>query len=152
MTRPTLGRMTTTELQPLPAAAADEGRASGGTVVMKFGGTSVGDTERLLRVVRRLVTAHEEGNRVVGVLSAMGHTTDELVDLAHQVSTRPKPRAMDMLISVGERISCALAEMAIEDLGHQAISLTGSQAGIGPRQTPTKAQNGDRPARRLDQA
>jgi len=144
--------MTTTEFQPLPAVAADEARASGGTVVMKFGGTSVGDTERLLRVVRRLVTAHEEGNRVVGVLSAMGHTTDELVDLAHQVSTRPKPRAMDMLISVGERISCALAEMAIEDLGHQAISLTGSQAGIVTDTTHTKAKIVDVRARRIHEA
>ena len=144
--------MSTTEFQPLPSVAADEARSSGGTVVMKFGGTSVGDTERLLRVVRRLVAAHEEGNRVVGVLSAMGHTTDELVELAHQVAKRPKPRAMDMLISVGERISCALAEMAIEDLGHQAISLTGSQAGIVTDTTHTKAKIVDVRARRIHEA
>jgi aspartate kinase len=149
---PYTGSMATTEFQPLPGIAADVARASGGTVVMKFGGTSVGDTERLLRVVRRLVTAHEEGNRVVGVLSAMGHTTDELVDLAHQISERPKPRAMDMLISVGERISCALAEMAIEDLGHQAISLTGSQAGIVTDTTHTKAKIVDVRARRIHEA
>ncbi len=144
--------MATTEYQPLPGVAADEARASGGTVVMKFGGTSVGDTERLLGVVRRLVLAHEEGNRVVGVLSAMGHTTDELVDLAHQISEHPKPRALDMLISVGERISCALAEMAIEDLGHRAISLTGSQAGIVTDTTHGKAKIVDVRARRIHEA
>jgi aspartate kinase len=97
---------------------------------MKFGGTSVSGPERLKGVARRLVEAHEAGNRVVGVLSAMGDTTDELLDLAQQVSDRPDPRELDMLISVGERISCALAAMAIVDLGHEAISLTGSQAGI----------------------
>src|SRR4051794_17696731 len=107
---------------------------------MKFGGTSVGNPERLLSVARRIVAAKEEGGRVVAVLSAMGDTTDELVDLAHRVSERPKPRAMDMLISVGERISCALAEMAIEDLGHEVISLAGSQAGIVTDETHTKAK------------
>ena len=86
--------------------------------------------ERLKDVARRLVGAREAGNRVVGVLSAMGHTTDELIGLAHEVSEHPDPRELDMLVSVGERISCALAAMAIDDLGHEAISLTGSQAGI----------------------
>ena len=99
-------------------------------LVMKFGGTSVGNPERLTKVAKRIVSAKEAGGRVVAVLSAMGDTTDELVDLAHQISPRPKPRAMDMLISVGERISCALVAMAIADLGLDAISLTGSQAGI----------------------
>jgi len=98
--------------------------------VMKFGGTSVSGPERLKAVARRLVEAREAGNRVVGVLSAMGDTTDELLDLAREMSERPDPRELDMLISVGERISCALAAMAIVDLGQQAISLTGSQAGI----------------------
>jgi aspartate kinase len=97
---------------------------------MKFGGTSVSGPERLKAVARRLVEAREAGNRVVGVLSAMGDTTDELLDLAREMSERPDPRELDMLISVGERISCALAAMAIVDLGQQAISLTGSQAGI----------------------
>ena len=97
---------------------------------MKFGGTSVADLERLRAVAARLVTARDAGHRVVGVLSAMGDTTDELLELAHRMSATPKPRAVDMLISVGERISCALAEMAIEDLGRHAVSLTGSQAGI----------------------
>jgi aspartate kinase len=111
-----------------------------GTVVMKFGGTSVGDPEKLKKVAARLVATCEAGNRVVGVLSAMGHTTDELVELAHEISPNPDPREMDMLISVGERISCALAAMAIHDLGHEAISLTGSQAGIVTDTVHTKAK------------
>jgi aspartate kinase len=128
-----------TDYEAVPGiAGSDEQRV--GTVVMKFGGTSVGNPERLLNVARRIVAAKEEGGRVVAVLSAMGDTTDELVDLAHRISDRPKPRAMDMLISVGERISCALGEMAIEDLGYEAISLTGSQAGIVTDTTHTKAK------------
>jgi aspartate kinase len=111
-----------------------------GTVVMKFGGTSVGDPEKLKLVAERLVATCEAGNRVVGVLSAMGHTTDELVELAHKISPNPDPREMDMLISVGERISCALAAMAIHDLGHEAISFTGSQAGIVTDTVHTKAK------------
>jgi aspartate kinase len=111
-----------------------------GTVVMKFGGTSVGDPEKLKHVAERLVATCEAGNRVVGVLSAMGDTTDELVELAHKVSPDPDPREMDMLISVGERISCALAAMAIHDLGHEAISFTGSQAGIVTDTVHTKAK------------
>ena len=82
----------------------------------------------------------EEGNRVVAVLSARGKTTDELVAMAHEVSTRPDPREMDMLLSTGERISCALAAMVINDLGHEAISLTGSQAGIVTDTSHTKAR------------
>jgi aspartate kinase len=99
-------------------------------VVQKFGGTSVAGAERLRAVARRLVAAREEGDDVVGVLSAQGSTTDELLALAHEISAEPEPRELDMLLSVGERISCALAAMAIHDLGHRAISLTGSQAGI----------------------
>ncbi|MFL5971180.1 MAG: aspartate kinase, partial [Gaiellaceae bacterium] len=76
---------------------------------MKFGGTSVADTGRIKAVAQRLVAAREAGNRVVGVLSAMGDTTDELLRLAHEVSPTPAPREVDMLISVGERVSCALA-------------------------------------------
>ncbi len=116
--------------QAIPEVASDERAPHVGTVVMKFGGTSVSGPERLKGVARRLVEARESGDRVVGVLSAMGDTTDELLDLAREVSEHPDPRELDMLISVGERISCALAAMAIVDLGHQAISLTGSQAGI----------------------
>ncbi len=99
-------------------------------VVSKFGGTSVADPERLKAVAARLVAAQRAGNRVVGVLSAMGKATDDLIALAHEVSETPHSRELDMLLSVGERVSCALAAMAINDLGHEAISLTGSQAGI----------------------
>ena len=101
-----------------------------GLVVQKFGGTSVAGPERLKAVARRLVAAREQGHDVVGVLSAMGKATDDLLALAHEVSPEPAARELDMLLSVGERISCALAAMAIHDLGHRAISLTGSQAGI----------------------
>jgi aspartate kinase len=143
--------MAATDYEAVPGIArADEQRA--GTLVMKFGGTSVGNPERLMNVARRIVAAKEEGGRVVAVLSAMGDTTDELVDLAHRISDRPKPRAMDMLISVGERISCALAEMAIEDLGHEAISLTGSQAGIVTDTTHTKAKIVEVRAQRIHEA
>ncbi|MBA2581270.1 MAG: aspartate kinase [Thermoleophilaceae bacterium] len=107
---------------------------------MKFGGTSVADAERIKRAAGRIVRAHEDGNRVVAVLSARGKTTDELVAMAQEVSERPDPREMDMLLSTGERISCALAAMVINDLGHQAISLTGSQAGIVTDTSHTKAR------------
>ncbi|HEX3456231.1 MAG TPA: aspartate kinase [Gaiellaceae bacterium] len=122
--------MASTQYEAVPAIAREEGQGRVGTIVMKFGGTSVADPERLKAVARRIVAAREAGTRVVAVLSAMGQTTDELIDLAHQISETPEPRELDMLISVGERISVALAAMAINDLGHEAISLTGSQAGI----------------------
>jgi aspartate kinase len=99
-------------------------------VVMKFGGTSVADAERIKRAARRIVERREGGANVVAVLSARGKTTDELIAMAQEVSAAPDPREMDMLLSAGERISCALCAMAIRDLGHRAISLTGSQAGI----------------------
>jgi aspartate kinase len=144
--------MATTQFEAVPAVSADAAASPLGTVVMKFGGTSVGDPERLKAVAARLAAAREAGNRVVGVLSAMGHTTDELLDLAHQVSAKPDPRELDMLISVGERISCALAAMAIHDLGHQAISLTGSQAGIVTDTSHTKAKIVEVRARRIHEA
>src|SRR5215210_724021 len=143
--------MTVTEYEAVPSVAADEAPRLG-TAVMKFGGTSVAGPERLKNVARRLVAAREQGNRVVGVLSAMGDTTDELTALAHKVSHAPKPRELDMLISVGERISCALAAMAIHDLGHEAISLTGSQAGIVTDTTHTKAKIVEVRARRIHEA
>src|SRR4029078_8446214 len=121
--------MATTDYGAIPAVEADEAARHLGTVVMKFGGTSVGDPEKLKSVARRLVVAREGGARVVAVVSAMGRTTDDLLDLARQVSERPEPRELDMLISVGERISCALAAMAIHDLGHRALSPTAPRAG-----------------------
>jgi aspartate kinase len=109
-------------------------------VVMKFGGTSVADAERIKRAARRIVAAKEAGSDVVAVLSARGHTTDELIAMAKEVSDSPDPREMDMLLSTGERQSCALAAMVINDLGHRAISLTGSQAGIVTDTSHTKAR------------
>jgi aspartate kinase len=144
--------MATTEYESVPAVGADERAPHAGTVVMKFGGTSVADPEKVKAVARRLVAAREEGRRVVGVLSAMGHTTDELIALAHQISPDPDPRELDMLVSVGERVSCALAAMAIKDLGHKAISLTGSQAGIVTDTTHTKAKIVEVRARRIHEA
>lgn len=111
-----------------------------GTVVMKFGGTSVADAERLKRAAQRIVKKREEGLRVVAVLSARGKSTDELIADAFEISPHPDPREMDMLLSTGERQSCALCAMAINDLGHQAISLTGSQAGIVTDTSHTKAR------------
>jgi aspartate kinase len=142
--------MTTTEYELVPAVEPAAPRA--GTVVMKFGGTSVGDPEKLKAVAQRLVDAKHGGNRVVGVLSAMGNTTDDLIRRAYEISPAPKPRALDMLISVGERISCALAEMAIEDLGFEALSLTGSQAGIVTDNVHGKAKIVDVRARRIHEA
>jgi len=109
-------------------------------VVMKFGGTSVAGPEDIKRAARRIVAAREDGAPVVAVLSARGKTTDDLDRMAHEVSEVPDPREMDMLLSVGERISCALCAMAINDLGHSAVSLTGSQAGIVTDSSHTKAR------------
>jgi aspartate kinase len=122
------------------------------TVVMKFGGTSVADAERITRAAARIVAEKEAGNDVVAVLSARGQTTDELVAMAREVSERPHPREMDMLLSTGERISCALAAMVINDLGHEAISLTGSQAGIVTDTSHTKARIMDVRADRIREA
>ncbi len=148
----TLIGMAATEYEAVPAVGADAKAPHLGTVVMKFGGTSVADPEKLKRVAARLVAARDEGHRVVGVLSAMGRTTDELLDLAHQISVTPHPRELDMLVSVGERISCALAAMVIHDLGHEAISLTGSQAGIVTDTVHGKAKIVEVRARRIDEA
>jgi aspartate kinase len=111
-----------------------------GIVVMKFGGTSVADAERIKRAAGRIVHAKEAGNGVVAVLSARGATTDELVTMAQEISPDPHPREMDMLLSTGERISCALCAMAIHDLGSNVISLSGSQAGIVTDTSHTKAR------------
>ena len=110
------------------------------TVVMKFGGTSVADPDKIRHVARRLVDARERGMRVVGTVSAMGRTTDTLLELAQRVSPDPDPRELDMLLSTGERIACALVAMAVHDLGHEAVSFTGSQAGILTDPVHTKAK------------
>ncbi len=144
--------MAATDYEAVPAVAADSPREQTGIVVMKFGGTSVADPEKIKDVARRLVAAADDGKRVVGVLSAMGDTTDELIRLAHEVSPNPAPREYDMLISVGERISNALCAMAVHDLGHEAISLTGSQAGIVTDTVHGKAKIVDVRAQRIHTA
>jgi aspartate kinase len=101
-----------------------------GLIVQKYGGSSVSDAGAIKRVAQRIVTTGREGHEVVVVVSAMGDTTDELLDLASQVSPLPAGRELDMLLTAGERISMALLAMAISDLGHQARSFTGSQAGV----------------------
>ncbi|QKW07437.1 aspartate kinase [Streptomyces sp. NA04227] len=99
-------------------------------VVQKYGGSSVADAEGIKRVAKRIVEAKQSGHQVVVVVSAMGDTTDELIDLAGQVSPMPAGREFDMLLTAGERISMALLAMAIKNLGHEAQSFTGSQAGV----------------------
>jgi aspartate kinase len=101
-----------------------------GLIVQKFGGSSVADAESIKRVAKRIVETRKAGNEVVVAVSAMGDTTDELVDLAHQVTLLPAPRELDMLLTAGERISMALLAMAIRSMGHDARSFTGSQAGM----------------------
>jgi aspartate kinase len=101
-----------------------------GLVVQKYGGSSVADAEGIKRVARRIVDTRKDGARVVVIVSAMGDTTDDLMDLAKQVSPTPPPRELDMLLTAGERISAALLAMAIESLGVHARSFTGSQAGV----------------------
>jgi aspartate kinase len=101
-----------------------------GLVVQKYGGSSVADAAGIKRVAKRIVDTRKAGNDVVVVVSAMGDTTDELLDLAQQVSPFPPGREMDMLLTAGERISMALLAMAIANLGHEARSFTGSQAGV----------------------
>ena len=111
-----------------------------GLIVQKFGGSSVADAEGLKRVASRIVATKKSGHQVVVVVSAMGDTTDELINLANQVSPLPNGRELDMLLTAGERISMALLAMAISNLGHEARSFTGSQAGIITTSTHSKAR------------
>src|ERR1700710_1605880 len=110
------------------------------TVVMKFGGTSVADAERLKRAAQRIVAKREAGHRVVAVLSARGKETDRLIADALEVSPNPDAREMDMLLSTGERVSCAPCPMAFNILAHLPVSLTGPQAGIVTNASHTKAR------------
>ncbi len=101
-----------------------------GIVVQKYGGSSVADAAGIKRVAQRIVNTKKAGHQVVVVVSAMGDTTDELIDLANEVSPLPPARELDMLLTAGERISMAVLAMAIQNLGHEARSFTGSQAGV----------------------
>jgi aspartate kinase len=109
-------------------------------IVQKYGGTSVADVERIKAVARRICDAREKGGQVVAVVSAMGDSTDRLLRMAHEISADPPERELDMLFSTGERISVALLAMAIHELGQEAISLSGAQAGIHTTTTHTKAR------------
>lgn len=111
-----------------------------GIVVQKYGGTSVGDTHKIRNVARRVVRYKEQGHQVVTIVSAVGHTTDELVEMARQITDNPPEREMDMLLSTGEQISISLLAMAIKALGHDVISLTGAQVGIRTNNVHTKAR------------
>ncbi len=121
-------------------------------IVQKYGGSSVKDAERIKRVAERIVAARKAGDDVVVVVSAMGDTTDELIDLAHQVSPLPPGRELDMLLTAGERISMALLAMAIHNQGFEARSYTGSQAGVITTSTHGKARIIDVTPGRLRQA
>jgi len=110
------------------------------TVVTKFGGTSVGSTERIRAVAERLIARKQSGDSVVAVVSAMGRVTDELVELARQLSADPPEREMDMLLSTGEQVSIALLAMAIHAQGHDAVSFTGPQVGIVTDAVHSKAK------------
>jgi aspartate kinase len=109
-------------------------------IVQKYGGSSVADAERIKNVARRIVRTKEEGNRVVVVVSAMGKTTDELIKLANQVTSRPHERELDVLLHTGELVSSTLLAMALKDMGHEAISLSGAQAGIKTDATYSRAR------------
>jgi len=116
------------------------GLSKRGLVVQKFGGSSVANPERIKKVAERVVKYRKRGHDVVVVVSALGDTTDELIDLASKVTDDPSEREMDMLISTGEQISCALLAMAIQKLGVPSISFTGAQVGIITDTTHTKAR------------
>ncbi|MDX9703783.1 MAG: aspartate kinase [Candidatus Auribacterota bacterium] len=109
-------------------------------IVQKYGGTSVGDIEKVINVAKRVIETKRKGNKVVVVVSAMGKTTDHLIAMAKQVSKNPSDRELDMLVSTGEQISVSLLAMAIHELGEGAISLTGGQVGIFTDTVHTKAR------------
>ena len=109
-------------------------------VVQKFGGTSVADSEKILAAARKAVRAHQQGNQVVMVVSAMGKNTDTLIELANEITERPPARELDMLLSTGEQVSVALMAMAVDSLGYKAVSLTGGQIGIKTDSSHTKAR------------
>jgi aspartate kinase len=124
-------------------------------IVQKYGGTSVGSVERIQEVAKRVCKISQDGNSVVVVVSAMGKTTDGLVDLAKQISANPSRREMDMLLSTGEQVSIALLSMALQEMGQPAISLTGAQVGIVTEAEHSRARileiKTDRIQRHIDQ-
>ena len=111
-----------------------------GIIVQKFGGTSVADTQKMINVARNIIREKNNGNKVVVVVSAMGHSTDALVKLAKEISASPSAREMDMLLSTGEQVSIALLAMAVQSLGEKAISMNASQIGIITEKIHSKAR------------
>lgn len=109
-------------------------------IVQKYGGSSVGNAKKIKNVARRVAQTKDKGNQLVVVVSAMGDTTDELIKLAYQITSRPDERELDMLLSTGEIISCTLLAMALEAMGYEAISLSGAQAGIRTDSTYSRAR------------
>lgn len=122
---------------------------SKGIIVQKYGGTSVADVERIQNVAKRVVATKKDGFDVVVIVSALGDSTDKLIELAHQITANPSERELDMLISTGEQVSCALLAMAIHKLGEDAISFTGAQVGIITDNSFTKARIIDINAKRI---
>ena len=121
-------------------------------IVQKYGGSSLADAGRIRDVAARIAKTREDGNQLVIVVSAMGDTTDDLISMAHQVSDRPDPREMDVLLSTGELVSCTLMAMALRSMGYGAVSLSGAQAGIRTDTTFGKAKiAGVEPQRILDE-
>lgn len=124
-------------------------------IVQKYGGTSVADVERIKAVAKRVVKTAKEGHKVAVVVSAMAGETDKLINLAHQVSSAPREREMDLMLSSGERVTCALTAIAIEELGHKAMAFTGRQMGIITDDVHTKAKiekiTGERAKKALDE-
>src|SRR5262245_47335200 len=121
-------------------------------VVQKFGGSSVATAERIMAAARRAIRARQEGHQVIVVVRARGDTTDELIELAHQITDKPPAREMDMLLSTGEQVSIALMAMAIQSLGEPAISFTGAQIGIVTDSFHTKARIKNISTQRIRQA
>jgi aspartate kinase len=118
-------------------------------VVQKYGGTSVADIERIQNVAKRVVKTKREGRAVTVVVSALGDTTDNLIEMAHKITSTPSERELDMLVSTGEQVSCALLAMAIQKLGEDAISFTGAQVGIITDSSFTKARIIDMNGKRI---
>ena len=120
-------------------------------IVQKYGGTSVADTDKIKKVAERVIQTKKSGKDVVVVVSALGHTTDDLINLAYKITNNPSERELDMLISTGEQVSVALLAMAIHKLGEQAISFTGAQVGIITDSAHTKAKIVNINTRRIEE-
>ncbi|MDD5583429.1 MAG: aspartate kinase [Candidatus Omnitrophica bacterium] len=127
-------------LRPGSISTLSKRSVSNGLIVQKYGGTSVGNVERIEAVAQRIISYAKRGNRVAVVVSAMGDTTDDLIELSRKINPHPEEREMDMLISTGEQITCALLAMAIHKNGFEAISFTGGQVGIITDTYHTKAK------------